>query len=36
MKRDHASKCAEIDVSYKQDVKIVHFDGKFATSSESA
>ena len=36
MKRNHASKCAEIDFSYKQDAKIVHFLGKFATSSESA
>ena len=36
MKRNHASKCAEIDFSYKQDAKIVHFHGKFATSSESA
>ena len=36
MKRNHASKCAEIDLSYKQDAKIVHFHGKFATSSESA
>ena len=32
----HASKCAEIDFSYKQDAKIVQFHGKFATSSESA
>ena len=36
MKRNHASKYAEIDFSYKQDAKIVHFHGKFATSSESA
>ena len=36
VKRNHASKCAEIDFSYKQDAKIVNFYGKFATSSESA
>ena len=36
MKRNHASKNAEIDLSSKQDAKIVHFHGKFATSSVSA
>ena len=36
MKRNHTSKCAEIDFSYKQDAKIVRFHGKFPTSSESA
>ena len=36
MKRNHASKIAEIEFLYKKDAKIVHFHGKFATSSESA
>ena len=35
MKRNH-SKCAQINFSYWQNAKIVHFHGKFATSSESA
>ena len=29
MKRNHASKYAEIDFSYKQDAKIDHFHGTF-------
>ena len=36
VKINYAWKCAEIDFSYKQDANIVNFQGKFATSSESA
>ena len=36
MRRNHASKCAEIDFSYRQDADIVIFNGKVATSSKSA
>ena len=36
MRRNHESKCTEINFSYKKDANRVKFHAKFATSSESA
>ena len=36
VKMNYASKCAETDFSYKQNANTVNFQGKFATSYESA